>query len=48
VAAAIGGHHVRVHGHTLAGMQQIMTVAGMGAVAAGAGTVLLRRRLKRA
>jgi hypothetical protein len=37
VAAAVAGPHIHIHGHAVAGGQQIMTVAGMGVVAAGAG-----------
>jgi hypothetical protein len=42
VAVGVAGHHL--HGHTLAGSQQIATAAGMGIVALGAGIGLLRRR----
>jgi hypothetical protein len=45
---AAGGHHLHLHGHTLHSSQQIMTAAGMGIVALGAGAALLRRRPKRA
>ena len=50
VALVVGaaGRHLHVHGHTLHGSQQIMTSVGMGVVALGAGTALLRRRPKRA
>jgi hypothetical protein len=46
VAVAVGaaGHHLHLHGQTLHGTQQIMTCAGMGIVALGAGAGLLRRR----
>jgi len=46
VAIAIGaaGHHLHLHGQTLAGSQQITTAAGLGIVAVGAGIGLLRRR----
>jgi hypothetical protein len=46
VAVAVGaaGHHIHIHGHTLVGTQQIMTAAGMGVVALGAGAGLLRHR----
>jgi hypothetical protein len=46
VAVAIGavGHHLHIHGQTLAGTQQIATAPGMGIVALGAGIGLLRRR----
>jgi hypothetical protein len=40
----VAGHHLNLHGHTLAGSQQIATAAGMGIVALGAGIGLLRRR----
>ena len=46
VAAAVGGSHLHVDGHTLHGSQQVMTAAGMGVVAAGAGTALFLRRAK--
>lgn len=48
LAVAIAGHHLHIHGHTLHGSQLIMTSAGMGAVALGAGAGLLRQRPKRA
>jgi hypothetical protein len=50
VALVVGaaGSHLHVHGHTLHGSQQIMTSAGMGVVALGAGAALLRRRPTRA
>lgn len=48
LAVGIGGHHLHLHGHTLHSSQQIMTAVGMGIVALGAGTALLRRRPKRA
>jgi hypothetical protein len=44
VAVGVAGHHLNLHGHTLAGSQQIATAAGMGIVALGAGIGLLRRR----
>jgi hypothetical protein len=44
VAVGVGGHHIHVHGQTLHGTQQILTSAGMGAVAIGAGVGLLKRR----
>jgi CHASE2 domain-containing sensor protein len=47
VAAGVGGH-LHVHGHSLHGSQQIMTAAGMGVVALGAGAALFLRRPKRA
>ena len=48
LAVAIGGHHLHLHGQTLHGSQQLMTSAGMGIVALGAGAALLRRHPKRA
>jgi uncharacterized membrane protein AbrB (regulator of aidB expression) len=48
VAAGVAGHHLHFHGQTLHGSQQVMTCAGMGIVALGAGTGLLRRRRSRA
>jgi hypothetical protein len=50
VALVVGaaGSHLHLHGHTLHGSQQLMTSAGMGIVALGAGTALLRRHPKRA
>ena len=48
LAVGIGGHRLHLHGHTLHGSQQIMTSAGMGVVALGAGAALLRRRPTRA
>ena len=50
VAVAVGaaGGHLHVHGHSLHGSQQVMTAAGMGIVALGAGAALLRRRASRA
>ena len=48
LAVGIGGHHLHLHDHTLHGSQQIMTAAGMGIVALGAGAALLRSRPKRA
>jgi hypothetical protein len=47
VAAAVGGSHLHAHGHTLHGSQQVITAAGMGVVALGAGAALLVRRAKR-
>ena len=48
VTAGVAGHHIHIHGHTLAGSQQIMTAVGMGVVAAGAGLALARRKPARA
>jgi hypothetical protein len=48
VAVGVAGHHLHLHGHTLQGSQQLMTSAGMGVVALGAGAALLRHRPKRA
>jgi hypothetical protein len=53
VAIAVGavgaaGSHLHVHGHTLAGSQQVTTAAGMGIVALGAAAALFLRRPKRA
>jgi hypothetical protein len=50
VAVAVGavGHHIHVHGQTLHGTQQILTSAGMGAVAIGAGAALFLRHRQRA
>jgi hypothetical protein len=47
-AGGDGGSHLHVHGHTLAGSQQVTTAAGMGIVALGAGAALFLRRPKRA
>jgi hypothetical protein len=47
-AIAAAGSHLHLHGHTLHGSQQAMTAAGMGIVALGAGTGLLRHRPRRA
>ena len=47
VAAGVGGHHLHLHGSTLHGSEQLMTCAGMGIVALGAGIALLRRRASR-
>jgi len=44
VAIGVAGHHLHIHGQTLHGTQQIMTAAGMGIVALGAGIGLLQRR----
>jgi uncharacterized membrane protein AbrB (regulator of aidB expression) len=44
VAVGVAGHHLHIHGQTMAGAQQIATAAGMGIVALGAGIGLLRRR----
>ena len=44
IAAGAFGHHLHLHGHTLHGSQQVMTAAGMGVVALGAGASLLRQR----
>jgi hypothetical protein len=48
VAAGAAGSHLHLHGHTLHGSQQVMTAAGMGIVALGAGAALYLRRAKRA
>jgi hypothetical protein len=48
VLAGVAGHHIHIYGQTLHGTQQIMTSAGMGAVAAGAGAALFLRRRQRA
>ena len=48
VAAGVAGPHIHIDGHTLHGSQQIMTAAGMGAVAIGAGTALVLKRRQRA
>lgn len=48
VAIGIGGGHIHIHGHNLQGSQQVMTCAGMGIVALGAGIGLLRRRTSHA
>lgn len=40
--------HLQIHGHSLHGSQQIMTAAGMGVVALGAGAAVLQRRASRA
>ena len=48
IAAGAAGSRLHLHGYTLHGSQQVMTAAGMGIVALGAGTALLRRRAKRA
>jgi hypothetical protein len=40
VAAGVAGHHIHIHGQTLHGTQQILTAAGMGVVALGAGAGL--------
>jgi hypothetical protein len=45
VAVGIGGDHIHIQGHPLHGSQLVMTCAGMGIVALGAGIGLLRRRL---
>ena len=47
IAASTAGSHLHLHGHTLHGSQQVMTAAGMGVVALGAGTALFLRRAKR-
>ena len=44
VVAGAAGPHIHLSGHAIAGGQQIMTAAGMGLVAAGAGIALLRGR----
>ena len=48
VAAGLVGHRLHIHGNTLHGSQQLMTCAGMGIVALGAGIGLLRRRAPQA
>ena len=48
VVVAVAGHHINLSGHTLHGAQQLMTTAGMGVVALGAGAALVRRRGARA
>ena len=48
VAVGVAGHHIGIHGHILQGTQQIMTAAGMGVVALGAGIGLALRRPKQA
>jgi hypothetical protein len=48
VTAAVAGPHIHLHGHTIAGGQQVMTAAGMGVVALGAGIALLRGRRSKA
>jgi LPXTG-motif cell wall-anchored protein len=48
IAAGAAGSHLHLHGHTLHGSQQVMTAAGMGIVALGAGGALFLRRTKRA
>jgi hypothetical protein len=48
IAAVAAGSHLRLHGHTLHGSQQVTTAAGMGIVALGAGAALVRRRASRA
>lgn len=48
VAVGVVGGHLQIHGHSLHGSQQIMTAAGMGVVALGAGAALLQRRASRA
>jgi len=48
IAAGAGGSHLHVHGHTLVGSQQVMTAAGMGIVALGAGASILLRRADQA
>ena len=48
IAAGAAGSHLHLHGHTLHGSQQVMTAAGMGIVALGAGTALFLRRTRRA
>jgi hypothetical protein len=44
VAVGVAGHHIHLHGQTIAGSQQVMTSIGMGVVALGAGSALARRR----
>jgi len=48
VTVGVAGRHIGIHGHTLQGTQQIMTAAGMGVVALGAGVGLALRRAKQA
>jgi len=48
IVAIAAGSHLHLHGHTLHGSQQVMTAAGMGIVALGAGAALFLRRTKRA
>jgi hypothetical protein len=48
VVAGVAGPHIHIDGHAIAGGQQVMTAAGMGAVALGAGIALLRGRRSRA
>ena len=48
VTAGGFGSQLHFHGHTLHGSQQVMTAAGMGIVALGAGAGLLRRRTSHA
>jgi hypothetical protein len=44
VVAGVIGPHIHIYGHAIAGGQQVMTAAGMGVVAVGAGIGLLRSR----
>jgi len=48
VAAGVAGQHIHIDGHTLHGSQQIMTAAGLGAVAIGAGAALFLKHRQRA
>jgi hypothetical protein len=48
IAAGAAGSHLHLHGHSLHGSQQVMTAAGMGIVALGAGAALVRLRASRA
>ena len=48
IAVAAGAGAGGGHGHSLHGSQQVMTAAGMGVVALGAGAALFLRRPKRA
>jgi hypothetical protein len=48
ITAGAAGSHLHLHGHSLHGSQQVMTAAGMGIVALGAGAALVRRRASRA
>jgi hypothetical protein len=45
VVAGVAGPHIHIGGHAITGGQQVMTAAGMGAVAIGAGIGLLRSRV---
>ncbi len=48
VAAGVAGQHIHIDDHTLHGSQQIMTAAGMGAIAIGAGAALFLNHRRRA